>query len=77
MVSATVYGSAMDKLANRVLTLACLLTSGQAAAGDGSVRIVFAGDIMLDGGPGHIVTLGGDPFANLKFRQFRESRGRL
>jgi poly-gamma-glutamate synthesis protein (capsule biosynthesis protein) len=27
------------------------------------LRIVFAGDIMLDGGPGHIVTNGGDPFA--------------
>jgi len=27
------------------------------------VRIVFVGDIMLDGGPGHIVTNGGDPFA--------------
>lgn len=28
-----------------------------------TVRIVFVGDIMLDGGPGHIVTNGGDPFA--------------
>jgi poly-gamma-glutamate synthesis protein (capsule biosynthesis protein) len=27
------------------------------------LRIVFVGDIMLDGGPGHIVTNGGDPFA--------------
>lgn len=31
----------------------------------GTVRIVFAGDIMLDGGPGHIVTSGGDPFAKV------------
>lgn len=28
-----------------------------------SVRIVFAGDVMLDGGPGHVVAHGGDPFA--------------
>jgi len=34
-----------------------------AAAPPAPVRIVFAGDIMLDGGPGHIVTNGGDPFA--------------
>ncbi len=27
------------------------------------LRITFVGDIMLDGGPGHIVTNGGDPFA--------------
>jgi poly-gamma-glutamate synthesis protein (capsule biosynthesis protein) len=30
---------------------------------DGEVRIVFVGDIMLDGGPGHLVSLGKDPFA--------------
>ena len=29
----------------------------------GTARVVFVGDIMLDGGPGHIVTNGGDPFA--------------
>ena len=29
------------------------------------VRIDFVGDIMLDGGPGHIVTNGGDPFERL------------
>jgi len=34
-----------------------------AAEPPATVRIVFAGDIMLDGGPGHIVTNGGDPFA--------------
>jgi poly-gamma-glutamate capsule biosynthesis protein CapA/YwtB (metallophosphatase superfamily) len=47
-----------------LLCFGCLL-SRQARAGDGTVRIVFAGDIMLDGGPGHIVTLGGDPFAKV------------
>jgi poly-gamma-glutamate capsule biosynthesis protein CapA/YwtB (metallophosphatase superfamily) len=26
------------------------------------VRIVFAGDVMLDGGPGHAIVHGGDPF---------------
>lgn len=36
-----------------------------AAPGDGTVRVVFAGDIMLDGGPGHLVTLGKDPFADV------------
>jgi poly-gamma-glutamate synthesis protein (capsule biosynthesis protein) len=34
-----------------------------AAGPPGNVSILFAGDIMLDGGPGHIVTNGGDPFA--------------
>jgi len=29
------------------------------------VRVVFVGDIMLDGGPGHVVTSGGDPFAGV------------
>ncbi len=47
-----------------VLALACAL-GGSARGEDGGVRIVFAGDIMLDGGPGHIVTMGGDPFANV------------
>jgi len=27
------------------------------------VRVVMVGDIMLDNGPGHVVTTGGDPFA--------------
>jgi poly-gamma-glutamate capsule biosynthesis protein CapA/YwtB (metallophosphatase superfamily) len=30
---------------------------------EGVVRIVFAGDVMLDGGPGHTIVHGGDPFA--------------
>jgi poly-gamma-glutamate capsule biosynthesis protein CapA/YwtB (metallophosphatase superfamily) len=41
------------------------LVSPVARAEEGTVRIVFAGDIMLDGGPGHIVTNGGDPFAKV------------
>jgi poly-gamma-glutamate capsule biosynthesis protein CapA/YwtB (metallophosphatase superfamily) len=54
------------KIPRRLLVLAVVaVLSGRALADDGTVRIVFAGDIMLDGGPGHIVTLGGDPFANV------------
>jgi poly-gamma-glutamate capsule biosynthesis protein CapA/YwtB (metallophosphatase superfamily) len=55
----------------RLRLLACtfallpLLAARPLHAGDGKVRLVFAGDIMLDGGPGHIVTTGGDPFANV------------
>lgn len=30
---------------------------------DKPVRVMFVGDIMLDNGPGHIITTGGDPFA--------------
>jgi poly-gamma-glutamate synthesis protein (capsule biosynthesis protein) len=29
------------------------------------LKIVFAGDVMLDGGPGHVVGNGGDPFADV------------
>jgi poly-gamma-glutamate synthesis protein (capsule biosynthesis protein) len=29
------------------------------------LKIVFVGDVMLDGGPGHIVGNGGDPFADV------------
>jgi poly-gamma-glutamate synthesis protein (capsule biosynthesis protein) len=54
------------KIPCRLLVLAVVaVLSGRALADDGTVRIVFAGDIMLDGGPGHIVTLGGDPFVNV------------
>lgn len=42
-----------------------LSMSRTARAEDPPVRIVFAGDIMLDGGPGHLVTNGGDPFAGV------------
>ena len=34
-------------------------------ADDDSVSVLFVGDVMLDGGPGHIVTDGGDPFADV------------
>jgi len=43
--------------------LLCAAPASFAAEPPASVRIVFVGDIMLDGGPGHIVTNGGDPFA--------------
>ncbi len=41
----------------------CVAPACFAAQPAAPVRIVFVGDIMLDGGPGHIVTNGGDPFA--------------
>jgi poly-gamma-glutamate capsule biosynthesis protein CapA/YwtB (metallophosphatase superfamily) len=44
------------------LVLATCLLSGSARAAD-EVSLIFVGDIMLDGGPGHVVTNGGDPFA--------------
>ena len=31
----------------------------------GVVRMVFVGDVMLDGGPGHVISNGGDPFAEV------------
>lgn len=46
-----------------VCLLICAASAAVAAETPATVRIVFAGDIMLDGGPGHIVTNGGDPFA--------------
>lgn len=57
------------------LIVACVLSSALCAgAADpepsarrtsppGALAVVFAGDIMLDGGPGHAVEGGGDPFA--------------
>jgi poly-gamma-glutamate capsule biosynthesis protein CapA/YwtB (metallophosphatase superfamily) len=50
----------------RIASACALLWAAQsdlAAEPPTNVRIVFLGDIMLDGGPGHIVTNGGDPFA--------------
>jgi poly-gamma-glutamate synthesis protein (capsule biosynthesis protein) len=54
------------------LIAAILAQAGAPSAGDepspnsrGVVRIVFAGDVMLDGGPGHFAAHGGDPFAHL------------
>jgi len=36
-----------------------------AQAEEGTVSVVFVGDVMLDGGPGHVITNGGDPFAGV------------
>ena len=54
------------RLAYLALTLASPLLAADTRGGDDGLRIVFAGDIMLDGGPGHIITNGGDPFAKLE-----------
>ncbi len=58
------------RFARRVLgvLLAMLATTaaaddGAAPGSDGVLRIAFVGDIMLDGGPGHLVSIGKDPFA--------------
>ena len=40
-----------------------LLGPHKVRAADDALSLIFVGDIMLDGGPGHIVTTGGDPFA--------------
>ena len=49
------------------LSLACLLCLGNknSQTNEQSLRILFVGDIMLDGGPGHIITNDGDPFASV------------
>lgn len=47
------------------LLLVAALTSRGARAEEATVRVVFVGDIMLDGGPGHLVTIGRDPFADV------------
>jgi len=49
-----------------VVGLLAALASGASQAAEptpGSVSIVFAGDVMLDNGPGHAVMHGTDPFA--------------
>lgn len=52
-----------------ILACAAALTSQfavpPARAEENSVKIAFVGDVMLDGGPGHIITNGGDPFAGV------------
>ena len=45
--------------------LAACFATLPAQAEESTVRVVFVGDVMLDGGPGHIVTSGGDPFASV------------
>jgi poly-gamma-glutamate synthesis protein (capsule biosynthesis protein) len=54
------------------LALAAVMLGARASAAaqpspreTGVVQMVFAGDVMLDGGPGHFVTHGGDPFAGV------------
>lgn len=49
----------------QLITLAaCLaLLAGAARAGDESVSLIFAGDVMLDDGPGRLIAAGGDPLA--------------
>jgi poly-gamma-glutamate synthesis protein (capsule biosynthesis protein) len=51
------------------LTLSAATASFAAApmdkANDGTVRIVFGGDVMLDGGPGHALAHDEDPFADV------------
>jgi poly-gamma-glutamate synthesis protein (capsule biosynthesis protein) len=36
---------------------------GRTASPPGSLSVMFVGDIMLDGGPGHAIASGRDPFA--------------
>jgi 3-methyladenine DNA glycosylase AlkD len=43
-----------------LLFAAALLTAPLANAADGRLRILFVGDVVLDGGPGHVITNGGD-----------------
>jgi poly-gamma-glutamate synthesis protein (capsule biosynthesis protein) len=50
--------------------LAPLLSANAMLADENSseakpLKIVFVGDVMLDGGPGHIIGNGGDPFAEV------------
>ena len=47
------------------VALAAFFLIPRAHADEGTVSIAFVGDVMLDGGPGHIVTNGGDPFASV------------
>jgi poly-gamma-glutamate synthesis protein (capsule biosynthesis protein) len=61
----TLRGTALSAVIAGLL-LPVLLGPRIALAADGEqgvVRIVFAGDVMLDGGPGHTIVHGGDPFA--------------
>jgi poly-gamma-glutamate capsule biosynthesis protein CapA/YwtB (metallophosphatase superfamily) len=58
------YAGGMNRalLAGWLLT-AALVAPWPAHGEEDDLRVVFVGDIMLDGGPGHVVTNGGDPFA--------------
>ena len=57
----------MKRQALSIIALVLALVPGRAmSAGDNAtaITIQFVGDIMLDGGPGHLITNGGDPFAH-------------
>jgi poly-gamma-glutamate capsule biosynthesis protein CapA/YwtB (metallophosphatase superfamily) len=47
------------------LLLLLSFPAGLQAAEPTTVQIVFAGDVMLDGGPGHALVYGQDPFADV------------
>ena len=47
----------------RRIAASLALVAGTAWAGDGSVSLIFAGDVMLDDGPGRLIADGGDPLA--------------
>jgi len=50
----------------RVKTALTLLLCGSAAQAQKATEIVFVGDVMLDGGPGHLISNGVDPFLPTK-----------
>ena len=47
----------------RRIAASLVLVAGTAWAGDHSVSLIFAGDVMLDDGPGRLIAAGGDPLA--------------
>lgn len=49
----------------RLGLFAILLCSGISLAWAGQVSLIFAGDIMLDDGPGRVIAQGGDPFGEV------------
>jgi len=52
----------MPRILCLIAAIALALSLGLCAQGE-PVRVLFVGDVMLDNGPGHIITNGGDPFA--------------
>jgi len=55
--------SAMRALGALLCAAAFAAHAGQPPAQDATVRLVFAGDVMLDDGPGRTIAAGGDPLA--------------
>ena len=54
----------MKRTLQRVLaTLALTAAPWVALAGEATVSLVFAGDVVLDDAPGALIAAGGDPFA--------------